>query len=694
MGLILAPVSYAIASLLCLTLAVLVAVGWRNRLQNNLLLLASFVSAFWAAQLAYHAVTGEFSAERLLIIEVARDAAWLLFLVAVLGKSGKDVLSLSLRYGAYLVPVVVIVLGFVPIGSFGTPESVFVPGSIVMCLIGLALAERIYGGSEPAVRRPIVYLCLAMLGIFGYDLFMYSAAVLAGEINGGLWIARGMANALIVPLLAVAARRNRDWPVDMFVSRQAAYFGIMFFGTGIYLFLMAVGGYYVKEYGGDWGTAAAAILVFGAVIFLVALLLSDRLRRRAKVFFSKHFFSSRFDYREEWQGLSNMLYHPDETRSLGERSIEAVARIYDSESGLLLLQQGGEGSPLKPFAAWCSELPEKLSLDPDSELVKYLESSTWIIDTRQYKFDPEFYQRVALPGWLTKTEHQKIVVPLLQETKLIGVIVLSQDLPISLTYEDTDLLKIVGRQVAGALAQQQTSDRLAEGRQFQAYSRLTAFLMHDLKNVAAQQSLVVKNAEKHKNNPKFIDDAFTTIDHSVKRMNRLIAQLAERNRKEKRIHIDISKALADVVASVSDRKPVPQADVDDCDAMVSADAERLSAIFTHVIRNAQDATSELGSVIVKLICSPSNIDIVVTDTGVGMDESFIRKNLFTPFESTKGVGGMGIGAYQVREYVRELKGSLNVESAVGVGTVVTIRLPVVNGEHDDEAGAVGPLHDK
>ncbi len=186
MGLILAPVSYAIASLLCLTLAVLVAVGWRNRLQNNLLLLASFVSAFWAGQLAYHAVTGAFSAELLLIIEVARNATWLLFLVAVLGKAGKDVLSSLLRYGAYLVPVVVIVLGLVPIGSFGTPESVFVPGSIVMCIIGLALTERIYGGSDPAVRRPIVYLCLAMLGIFGYDLFMYSSAVLTGEINSGL----------------------------------------------------------------------------------------------------------------------------------------------------------------------------------------------------------------------------------------------------------------------------------------------------------------------------------------------------------------------------------------------------------------------------------------------------------------------------------------------------------------------------
>lgn len=680
---ILAPVSYAFAALLFLVLAVLVAIGWRKRLQSGLLFLASLLSSLWAGQLAYQAVTGEYSIEISFMLEVARDASWLFFLVAVLNKASEDILSPMLRNGAYLVPLVVLFLGFVPVAGFGKPESIYVTGSIVMCLIGLALVERIYGGSDKTSRRPIVFLTIAMVGIFGYDLVLFSSAVLAGEINSGLWIARGMANALVVPFLAVAARRNKDWPVEMFVSRQVAYFGVTFFGAGIYLLLMAVGGYYVKEYGGDWGTAVAAILVFGSVVLLVALLLSDRLQRRAKVFFSKHFFTNRFDYREEWLRLSHTLYHPDESRSLGERSIGAVATIYESESGLLLLRQGGENTPLQPHSVWRRELPEKVSLASDSELATYLQSSTWIIDTHQYKVDPEFYGQVELPGWLTNTSKQNIVVPLLQETSMIGVIVLSQDTPISLTYEDTDLLKIVGRQIAGVLAQQQSSDRLAEGRQFQAYSRLTSFLMHDLKNVAAQQSLVVKNAEKHKNNPKFIDDAFATIDHSVKRVNRLIAQLAERNRKEKRARIEVSKALAEVVKSVSDRKPVPQADVDDCDAMVSADPDRLAAIFTHVLRNAQDATSEGGSINVELVCGTSMIDIAVTDTGVGMDESFIRKNLFAPFESTKGVGGMGIGAYQVREYVRELNGHLDIESEKGAGTTVTIRLPIATGEAAD-----------
>ena len=675
---VLAPVSYAIAALLFLLLAILVATGWSRRRQTVLLLIASLVSAVWAAQLAIQSVSGAFTGEQLFITEIVRNAVWLFFLVAVLGRASGDILSPTLRWSAYLVPVAVLVLGFVPIGSFGTPASVFVSGSIIICLLGLALVERIYGASDPVARKPIIYLCVAMIGIFGFDLVLFSSAVLSGQIEGGLWVARGLANACMVPFLAVAARRNRDWPVDMFLSRQVAYFGVTFFGAGIYLLLMAIGGYYVKEFGGDWGMAAAAVLVFGAVILLIALLLSDRLRRRATVFFSKHFFRNRFDYREEWKRLSHTLYHPDETRSLEQRGIEAAARIYHSRSGLLLFRREGAHSPLEPAAAWMRELPEGISVKPGSGLIQYLESSNWVIDTKQYKDDPGFYEGLDLPKWLTGTIAQQIVVPLLQEQKLLGLIVLEQDDPITLTYEDTDLLKMIGRQVAGVLAQQEASERLAEGKQFQAYSRLSAFLMHDLKNVAAQQALVVKNAEQHKHNPEFIDDAFETIEHSVKRVNRLIAQLAERTRREQRKRVNVAKTLSEVVGSVSDRKPLPKTDIQSTSAAVLADRDKLAAIFNHVLRNAQDACNEDGSINVTLRDKGSMIDVTVTDTGVGMNDTFIREQLFRPFESTKGADGMGIGAYQVREYVGELRGYLDVDSMPGEGTTVTIRLPKAN----------------
>ena len=58
-----------------------------------------------------------------------------------------------------------------------------------------------------------------------------------------------------------------------------------------------------------------------------------------------------------------------------------------------------------------------------------------------------------------------------------------------------------------------------------------------------------------------------------------------------------------------------------------------------------------------------------------MTPEFIRDRLFKPFDSTKGVQGMGIGVYQAREFARKYGGDLQVQSAVSKGTTMTLTLP-------------------
>ena len=104
------------------------------------------------------------------------------------------------------------------------------------------------------------------------------------------------------------------------------------------------------------------------------------------------------------------------------------------------------------------------------------------------------------------------MVPLLLREKLFGFIVLLKPLIVSkLNFEDHDLLKTVGRQVATHINQAQTDRRLSDISQFTTYNRLSAYLMHDLSNLIAQHSLVIQNAERFRNDPEFVDDAFNTI---------------------------------------------------------------------------------------------------------------------------------------------------------------------------------------
>ena len=97
------------------------------------------------------------------------------------------------------------------------------------------------------------------------------------------------------------------------------------------------------------------------------------------------------------------------------------------------------------------------------------------------------------------------------------------------------------------------------------------------------------------------------------------------------------------------------------------------------MNNASEASTEEGAqpgtcIVVSSQRIVDKISIEVSDNGPGMDEEFVRNELFRPFRSTKS-SGLGIGAYQAREMVRMSGGDLEVISGRGAGTTMRITLP-------------------
>jgi putative PEP-CTERM system histidine kinase len=269
-----------------------------------------------------------------------------------------------------------------------------------------------------------------------------------------------------------------------------------------------------------------------------------------------------------------------------------------------------------------------------------------------------------------------LIVPMELGNRLFGFILLQKPRVVPrLNFEDHDLLRTVGRHVGTHINQAESDRRLAESSQFGTYNRLTAFLMHDLNNLVAQQSLVVKNAERFRDNPEFVDDAISTIANSVRRMKRLMGQLSGISKSEPVTRIDLREVLTTAVKRTHPRMPTPRLDLGASAIWTQADPERLATVIEHLIRNAQEATDKDGELIVKLWAAGGRAGIVISDTGCGMSPEFIRERLFRPFDSTKGSQSMGIGAYQARDYVRALGGQMEVTSEAGVGTTFSIRLP-------------------
>jgi putative PEP-CTERM system histidine kinase len=312
-----------------------------------------------------------------------------------------------------------------------------------------------------------------------------------------------------------------------------------------------------------------------------------------------------------------------------------------------------------------------------TDLVQFMQRRGWIIDVDEYRRAPATYENIQLPEWLTENPAMSIVAPIMQGGTLAGFLVMARPPPpFELTYEDRDLLMTMGRHMATHLAQHEADRKLAENRQFETYSRLTAFMMHDLKNSVAQLRLVVSNAVKFRHEPEFVDDAMATIDNTAQRITRLLDQLRLSAAGAVRRPVKLDDLINAALARCAGNTPVPVVTPSAVHAVVEADQEHLTSVIEHVIRNAQDATPGDGVVSVGVSQAGSQVSIAITDTGIGMDPDFLRDRLFRPFDTTKGSAGMGIGAHQAREYVRSLGGHVDVQSSPGRGTRFVINLPI------------------
>ncbi len=425
---------------------------------------------------------------------------------------------------------------------------------------------------------------------------------------------------------------------------------------------------------------------------VASLVASSALRRRLQVFLAKHFYRNKYDYRVEWLRFIDTLSSPEEGVEVRANAVRSIAQIIGSPGGLLYLRaESGEYQPAAVWPAGGDPARRLPALPAGSEFVEFLARRQWVVDSEEYAASPDTYQHVSLPEFVIADRvRHRFVLPLLNATDLIGFVSLAAPPPpFRPTFEDRDLLKTVGRHVATHLAQHESDRKLADSRQFEAYHRLTAFVMHDLKNLAAQLSLIVSNAEKHKHNPEFVDDAISTIANSTTRMQRLIEQLQRREVQTQTRRVSLHEVAGRAAERCRARRPEPllARDTDAGEAFVEADQERLTMIVEHVIRNAQEATPDDGGVTVSVVPGTEWHSVVVSDTGAGMSVAFVRDRLFKPFDTTKGSKGMGIGAYQVREYVQSLGGRVLVESREGAGTRMELRLPARTADRPTDSSA-------
>lgn len=650
---------------------------WQKRAVHHSLVLAAVVSTVWQFGIATNYQWIPLSKPILLLLEIARDGAWINALLGSLKFTAGRTLPDPVRrviQGSWL-GALVLAAGWTLFDRAAVANTDLLAwAGLVLAVIGIVSVEQLYRNNHQ--HRLIKLLSITIGSMFVYDLYLFSHSLIFSRIDPDLWYARGGVNTvagLIMTLGTIAIANGNLQPARFAVSRPVVFYTTSLTVAGSFLALMALGGYYLQIYGGTWGSMVQIAVLFSALLTVAIVAVSRTVRSWLNVWINKHFFHHKYDYRVEWLKLINSLSRPADDENFNELAIRAVAAIFKSPGGAIWLRSGRY---YQPVFAYRMTLPETgLDEEVETPFCYALRENEWVFSPQSPEHDRLSAFNELLPAWVWKINGLWLVLPLLTESDLLGFMVLAEPLDASLTWEDLDLLKTVGRQVASYLDRHEAAEMLAESRQFDAFNKLTAFIMHDLKNLIAQQALVVKNAAKHRDNPEFFKDAIHTIDNSVDRMNNLLRKLQQSEPAELR-SLELHKVLMEAVKKCKEHRPSPALRMETTDIWVNADNDRLIMTLTHVIKNAQDATEDEGFVDIMLAREGAEAVITVEDNGTGMEEEFVRSQLFRPFVTTKSGRGMGIGAYQTKEFISSLGGSISVESAPGEGTTFIIRIPI------------------
>ena len=546
---------------------------------------------------------------------------------------------------------------------------------LIMALAGLILVEQLFRNIPEDSLWSAKPVCLGLAGIFVFDLYVFSQGVLFKELSSDALHARPFVHALMVPLLWLTTTRQKNWIDKIRVSRQVVFHSATLVLAGLYFLFIAGVGYYVQFFGAEWTRALQLGLAFVSLVLAVALALSGSLRARLRIFLNKHFFHYRFDYRKEWLKFTATLSSDTDPQEAGLSVVRGLAAMLESPAGALWLVRQEEGH-YRQVARWnLASIAE--TEDRNGSLAMFMCSTHWVVNLDEFRRKPAFYPNLKLPLWLVQVAQAWLIVPLWQGKALLGFVLLVRPpTPIEVNWEVTDLLKTAGHQAASLLAQMQATEALLEARKFEAFTRMSAFVVHDLKNIVAQLSLMVKNAKRLQDNPEFQADMLMTVENSLERMKQLMLQLREGGSlAAPAFGVDLAKVAAHLVASAQQRGRHVRIDAHTA-VFSRGEQERLKRIIGHLVQNALDATRPEQAVWIKVFRAGSQACVEVGDDGCGMTEEFVETRLFKAFQTTKETG-MGIGSYESFQYVRELGGKVSVDSHPSRGTVITLLLPLL-----------------
>jgi putative PEP-CTERM system histidine kinase len=526
-------------------------------------------------------------------------------------------------------------------------------------------------------RIKIRSLLLGVGGLFFFLIFSASESLLFSRIYLGLLPVGSSVFIICAAVIAFSVVRHKLMDVNFYMSRFVIYNSVTILVVGAYLLVVGLVTQLIRWFDLFPGYHLEILVLFLAILFLLGLFLSDRVRWKARMFINRHFYRSRYDYRKEWlkfsEGLSSILNVNDLVLPIGNMLKDTVG--------------------VKGVSLWVADTrAEKLTLaGPNSTGEKYeMKIAQEFLDELAEKKEPFPIEAPWARGFarenadIIKALQTSLAVPMVSGTELIGLILLgNKTTGEPFLGEDIDLLRSVGAQIGGAIVNARLSQELIGAKEMEMFHRLSSFVMHDLKNLVSSLTLLAQNAAEHMGNPQFQKDALDTVRASIYKMDALISRLSNNtveitpNLEKVNLNEVVTEAVNRMGQAGRTSKAELQTDLGDIPG-ISADRDQIEKVVSNLLINAFEALEQGGRIAIKTETDADRVILSVSDNGPGMPPEFIEAELFKPFKSTKKKG-LGVGLYQCKSIVEAHGGRIEVESQEGKGSTFRVILPVRRG---------------
>ncbi len=549
--------------------------------------------------------------------------------------------------------------------------------SMVLVLMNL---ERTFRAAVGIMRWRIKFTIIGLGVLFAVRAYTSSQALLSHTIDLKLQAVDSGALFVACLLILRSLLREGHFDLDVYPSHSVLQNSLTVMLAGIYLLLIGVFAKIVNHFGGDKTFALEAFVVLVALVLLTIFLLSDRARLLTSRFVSRHFQRPIYDYRTVWRKFTEATATCVNQTELCQAAVKSVTDIFQTLSVTIWLADDKKEQLIFAASTFLSEakandlLPKKeLSI----ELINNLQQQHEPVDIEITKDNWAETLRQCHPDEFQKGGH-RVCVPMIVGDEILGFIILGDRVGGALfSWQDFDLLKCIGDQIAAGLLNTRLSQKLLQARELEAFQTMSAFFVHDMKNTANTLNLMLQNLPVHFDNPEFRADALRGVSKTVAHINRLISRLGSiRNElqikpTESDLNELVAKALAgwEEVAGINLKKdlaPLPK---------LFFDQDQMLKVATNLIFNAREAVSKSGHVQIQTIQKNGWAILSVADDGCGMSPEFLNRSLFRAFQTTKK-NGLGIGMFQSKMIVEAHQGRIEVESEPGNGATFRVFLPL------------------